>query len=178
MSSICSAVEARSARSIFFALVTALGPLQRDFQRFVKSKILGPNRLSDMDSKQKQNAEREMAKLQHLIVANVNMLPEAERAVFLRQIAEAVPPAGITDAIRQVFRANPRRALTPVQVKEALMVAGFDVTSQANTMASIHSVIRRLLSADEIEPFRDATFSGYRWKRKPPSPTLHPLTGG
>ncbi len=38
----CSAVEARSAHSIFLALVTALGPLQRDFQRFVKPKIPGP----------------------------------------------------------------------------------------------------------------------------------------
>ncbi|SRR5713101_759392 len=143
------------------------------FEPFRQQIRLALEELSEW-SKQKQNAEREMAKLQQLIVANANMLPDAERVAFMGQIAEAVPPAGITDAIRQVFRAN-RKGLTPVQVKEALMVSGFDITSQANAMASIHSVIRRLVSSGEIEPFGDADFGGYRWKKmrglgEPPKP--------
>jgi len=123
--------------------------------------------------KRKREAEQRMAKLRTLITANANMLPDQEREQLIGQAVES-SASGITDSIRSVFRLAYPKGLTPVQVRDKLSAIGFDLTSQSNPMASIHSVIRRLLSGHEIEPFGDASFGGYRWKHSNP---LAGLTG-
>ena len=102
--------------------------------------------------KQKREIDQRMSKLRHLIVANANLLPEAERAVFIQRANESF--AGFTDSIREIFRTHVN-GLTPIQVRDKLLELGFDLNSQSNPMASIHSVIRRLESAGEIEERRN-----------------------
>lgn len=111
--------------------------------------------------KRKKEADRQMAKLRSLIVANANMLPDDEREKLIAVSVEA-SAFGMTDSIRSVFRDSHPAGLTPTQVRDKLTDNGFDLSTQANPMASIHSVIKRLLTAEEIEPVDD----GYRWKGK------------
>jgi hypothetical protein len=111
----------------------------------------------------KKKADQEMSKLRHLIIANANMLPDNERAVFIAQASESF--AGFTDSIREVFRTTYPKGLTPIQLRHRLVSIGFDLDAQSNPMASIHSVIRRLLTAGEIEPNGDVDMGGYRWKQ-------------
>jgi hypothetical protein len=115
-------------------------------------------------NEKKKEAERQITKLRSLILANANMLPDAEQAAF----GEALESysTGITDSIREVYRQASPKGLTPTQVRDQLIATGFNLNSQANPMASIHSVIKRLISSSEIEPFGDAAFGGYRWKSK------------
>ncbi len=102
-------------------------------------------------AKQKREITKRMSKLRNLIIANANLLPEAERAVFIQQASESF--AGFTDSIREIFRTHVN-GLTPIQVRDKLLELGFDLDSQSNPMASIHSVIRRLENAGEIEERR------------------------
>ena len=114
-------------------------------------------------SEKKKEAEQQMAKLRQLIVASANLLPEDERGAFIRQAEESVS-TGFTDNIRRLFRVHFPDALTPVMVREELGNAGIDLSSQSSPMASIHSVIRRLVAGGEIEPYGKNNLGAYRWK--------------
>jgi hypothetical protein len=115
----------------------------------------------------RKEAEQQMTKLRQLIVANANFLPEDERGIFVRQAEESVP-SGFTDNIRHLFRVHFPKALTPVMLRQELLDAGIDLSAQSNPLASIHSVIRRLLDADEIERYGKLENGAYRWKEEHP----------
>ncbi len=69
---------------------------------------------------------------------------------------------GITDAVRTVFQ-GAEKPLNPAQVRDRAQALG--VGRQQNLLASVHTVIRRLLEAGEIEPLGDLDVGGgYRWK--------------
>ena len=50
---------------------------------------------------------------------------------------------GLTDACRIVLKAA-RRAMTPTEVRDRLEAIGFDLTKYTNSLAAIHTVLRRL----------------------------------
>ncbi|MGA2904283.1 MAG: hypothetical protein ABSD98_10660 [Candidatus Korobacteraceae bacterium] len=129
--------------------------------------------LHEWDEKKKE-AERQMTKLRSLILANANMLSDSERAGFVEAVESY--GTGITDSIREIYRQAYPNGLLPTQVRDQLIATGFDLNSQANPMASIHSVIKRLIASTEIEPFGDAAFGGYRWKSKGLAPRKEGFT--
>ena len=114
----------------------------------------------------KKEIEQQMSKLRNLIVANANMLPDSERAVFIKQAEDSIS-AGFTATIRELFRTNPK-GLSPTILRDKLIESGFDLNSQSNPLASIHSVIRRLLENEEIERYGAADLGIYRWKQATP----------
>jgi hypothetical protein len=116
----------------------------------------------------KRQAEQEMAKLRQLIIANANMLPESEREALISQ-ADNSFVTGFTNTIRHLFRNRWPNGFTPVQMREELTRLGVDLSTQVNPMASIHTVIRRLIDGGEIEPNGNPSFGGYRWRH------VHPL---
>jgi hypothetical protein len=122
--------------------------------------------LVDWGEKRKE-AEQQMAKLRQLIIANANFLPEDERGIFVKQAEDSVP-SGFTDNIRHLFRVHFPDALTPVMLRQELLDAGIDLSAQSNPLASIHSVIRRLLDAEEIERYGKIENGAYRWKEEHP----------
>jgi hypothetical protein len=105
------------------------------------------------------------------LVAAINELQRLEAASFemetqiakqkkkvaaLHQLAEVDDEAtplglvqGITDACRTVFRAAGEKPLYPVEVKRRVEALG--LPPQQNLLASVHTVIRRLLAANEVE---------------------------
>lgn len=57
---------------------------------------------------------------------------------------------GITDAVRETLRAVAPNRLTAMQVRDALVKSGFDLSEYSNPMAIIHQVLRRLIDAGQV----------------------------
>ncbi|MGZ4897236.1 MAG: hypothetical protein ACXVJ0_12180 [Candidatus Angelobacter sp.] len=67
---------------------------------------------------------------------------------------EAKP--GFTEAIRRLFRIH-QKALSPTDIREDLLKMAICV-GQVNLLSSIHTVLRRMAEAGEIEKTEDAKF--------------------
>jgi len=102
----------------------------------------------------------------------VAIAKQKKRAAALRELVavdnDNSPPTdlvdGITDACRTVFRAA-EKPLLPLQVKTRVEALGFP--PQSNLLASVHTVIRRLVAANEVEEVNPESGNGpiaYRWK--------------
>lgn len=63
---------------------------------------------------------------------------------------------GFTEAIRRLFRIH-QTALSPTDVRDDLIKMGIG-DSQVNLLSSIHTVLRRMAEAGEIEKTQDGTF--------------------
>jgi hypothetical protein len=89
-------------------------------------------------------------------------------------VEDPLKELGLTDAIRYVFGKAKPQALNAVGVKNGLVADGYDISEYSNVMASIHTVIKRLLKKKEIESGA-AGFEGktYVWAGGlPPPPPL------
>jgi hypothetical protein len=56
---------------------------------------------------------------------------------------------GLTDACRVVLR-NAGRAMTPTEVRDRLESIGFDLARYANSLAAVHTVLKRLNQSQEV----------------------------
>jgi hypothetical protein len=63
---------------------------------------------------------------------------------------------GFTDAIRRLFRIH-KTPLTPPEIRHDLLKIGIG-QDQVNLLSSIHTVLRRMMEAGEIEKADDGTF--------------------
>jgi hypothetical protein len=66
------------------------------------------------------------------------------------KIEDPIVTLGLTDAIRFVFGKAKPTPMGPIDVKDALIENGYDISEYSNVMASIHTIIRRLLKKKEI----------------------------
>ncbi len=98
---------------------------------------------------EKQGLDRRIGKLQQIVKANADMLSDAERESVLLELDDALPPTGLTQAIRFELRRAGQRGLTPKEMRAALIHRGIDLHSQSNPLASIHTVLKRLVAAGE-----------------------------
>lgn len=74
---------------------------------------------------------------------------------------------GLTDAIRKVFKQNEPKDFTALEVKAELEEMGYNLSKYGNVMASIHSVINRILGKDIRMSGNKAGKPCYRWITKP-----------
>src|SRR5271165_4630297 len=98
---------------------------------------------------EKQSLDRRIGKLQQIVIANADMLSDAEKESVLLALDDALPPTGFTQAIRFELRRAGQRGLTPKEMRAALINRGIDLHSQSNPLASIHTVLKRLVAAGE-----------------------------
>lgn len=63
---------------------------------------------------------------------------------------------GFTDAIRRLFRIH-QTALSPMEIRDDLLKMAIGV-GQVNLLSSIHTVLRRMAEAGEIEKMEDSKF--------------------
>jgi hypothetical protein len=104
-----------------------------------------------------------IAKLKGIVTANAAMLPDAEREETLRSLRELVgTPPGFTDAVREFMRRNSGRWFTAIGVRDGLRTVNFDVREYDNPLASIHTILRRLLVRGELD--RNALDGSYKWR--------------
>jgi hypothetical protein len=63
---------------------------------------------------------------------------------------------GFTDAIRRLFRIH-KTPLNPTEIRDDLLKIGIG-REQVNLLSSIHTVLRRMVEAGEIEKTEDGSF--------------------
>jgi hypothetical protein len=108
---------------------------------------------------ERKKIDAELVKLRKLALANAFMLTDQDARDAVVAEIDSQSATGFTHTIRSILRQNPR-GLTPPEIRDALFGAGYDLSSQVNPLASIHSVLRRLVTAGEVEPLGES----YRWK--------------
>lgn len=80
------------------------------------------------------------------------------------------PDTGLTDAIREILKTNAEIYCSPVFIRDELKNKGYDLNNYKNALASIHTVLKRLRTQNEVI---DTTREGrtvYRWKAVVPLP--------
>jgi len=110
----------------------------------------------------REQLDRFIANLSRVVTANAEMLPDSERDEALRTLQELVGgPPGFTDAVREFMRRNAGLSFTAIEVRERLKTVNFDVGAYDNPLASIHTILKRLVLQGEVERYPDGA---YRWK--------------
>ncbi|HEX8889364.1 MAG TPA: hypothetical protein VF779_09305 [Pyrinomonadaceae bacterium] len=71
---------------------------------------------------------------------------------------------GLTDAVRAALKAFDRPML-PVEVRDALISLGYDLSIYSNVMASIHTILKRLVESKEIEEVDKDGRKAYQTKK-------------
>ena len=71
---------------------------------------------------------------------------------------------GFTDAVRNVLKSN-RVAFTPMEVRDELRREGFDISKYKNVLASIHAILKRLVSQGQAETIEEDGKLKYAWIR-------------
>jgi hypothetical protein len=75
-------------------------------------------------------------------------------------------PMSITDAIRLAMRAGV--PMTPLEVRERLLAIGVDLSTYANDLAVIHTVLKRLKESGELRVIpHPGGKTSYLWARPP-----------
>jgi hypothetical protein len=101
--------------------------------------------------RQRDDAMRQVSRLDDLIRSTAKMLPPEERAkcdILFERIDQR--PAGLTIAIRLCFTAG-KEWLTPVEIRDHLKTSSFNFERyKANPLASIHTTLKRMVP-HEIE---------------------------
>jgi len=137
------------------------------------------------------NAQAEKARFKELLeaaqdelvdaVKNRNMLEMRIRslqsdithlaALCGEEVQDPIKDLGLTDAIRYTL-GNTKGPMTPVEIKEALVKGGFEVSEYSNMMASIHTVLRRLRIKGEVmaSGFKGGSFIWTKRGLTPPPP--------
>jgi hypothetical protein len=80
---------------------------------------------------------------------------ELEKLLLVEGFAIDAKP-GFTDAIRRLFRRH-QTALSPTEIRDYLIKMAIGV-GQVNLLSSIHTVLRRMAEAGEIERTDDGKF--------------------
>jgi hypothetical protein len=80
---------------------------------------------------------------------------ELDKLLLVEGFAIDAKP-GFTESIRRLFRIR-QTALSPMEIREDLVKMGIGV-GQVNLLSSIHTVLRRMAEAGEVERTEDGTF--------------------
>lgn len=109
--------------------------------------------------------ERDMKNAHQLAWAAIRAMPDHEKGPYLaRMTARAFQQFGLTETIRNLLQES-KEALTPVQVKERLDVAGYDFSAyKSNPLSSIHSILKRFKPSEVQTCPRMDGGTAYQWK--------------
>lgn len=115
---------------------------------------------------QRDQIEEQIAHVQQLVRAAVNLMPEEERDPYLNALALALQQSeGLTSAIRGILQEG-QGSFTPTEMKEALDKKGYDFSHYtSNPLSSIHAVLKRFKGTEVERTYGRANGDvGYRWK--------------
>jgi len=131
---------------------------EADYEQVVRNSL---QRFRELYGKREQ-IDTEMGKLRQFLYAALNMVPDAERDKWEREIDKAVEEAtsqtaSLAGAIRKVFRQNSAMlGFTIGGMLQELNAAGFDFSSyRSNPLSSISTTLRRMAETGELEIHHD-----------------------
>lgn len=107
------------------------------------------------DREQKANelaqVDERIAKVKPKIVGLAALTDDIPEDSPLGQFLIETTGMGITDAVRDAIKAN-GEWMTPVQIRDALVKIGYDLTSKyVNPVAILHNILKRLKDSGELE---------------------------
>jgi hypothetical protein len=95
--------------------------------------------------------------------ATVNMLKDEDRRIWNGILDDLGSDAGLSSAVRQVLKSEPKKFHTATGVKKTLEKISFDFTGYTtNPLPSIHAALRRLKD-DEAEMQKIDGVMAWRW---------------
>jgi hypothetical protein len=112
--------------------------------------------------RQRQDIDKRLAQLAQTI-GSLNRLCGFTANVFW----------GLTDACRVVLR-NAGHPMTPTEMRDRLEAIGLDLSKYSSSLSAIHTVIKRLVQAQEVRlvELESGRFA-YEWQRPPKSLALN-----
>ena len=140
-----------------------------DTPNYIAVAVDAMNKLEELQRK-RDAIDAEALKLEQLVIATANMLPDETKSLLLRrmEILQALTQlreGGLTDAIRAILQAAPGDWLTVTNVRDRLISAGFDFSRYStNPLASISTTLRRMKS-EEVETTTMDGVAAFRWKQ-------------
>jgi hypothetical protein len=109
--------------------------------------------------KKRERLDQEIRKLRHGLKTLAELAgadpAEVDRLLLTEGLALDAR-LGFTDAIRRILHTR-RESLSPTDIRQDLLKMGIG-QDQVNLLSSIHTVLRRLVEAGEIEKTADAHF--------------------
>lgn len=90
-------------------------------------------------------------------------------AKTLKEPYVAEDELGLTEAIRRAFKQNENKNFTALEVKDELENMGYDLSRYGNAMASIHSVLKRIIDKDIWHCGIKNGKPAYKWGTRPVS---------
>jgi hypothetical protein len=103
--------------------------------------------------------DQQIRKLRQTVKALAEMCgapPEEIEQILLAEGFTLEAKPGFTEAIRRLFRIR-KTPLGPTDIRQDLLKMGIGI-GQVNLLSSIHTVLRRMVEAGEIEKTEDASF--------------------
>jgi len=115
-------------------------------------------------AKQKEILDKRIARLKQTLASLDALIEGDEASTESRQEMDVV---GITDAVRNALKiANSPR--TAVDVRDWLASSGYDLSDQENALASIHTILKRLVRSGEAQDGLNETGKAvYKWAGSP-----------
>lgn len=87
------------------------------------------------------------------------------RGLGVESFITEIDALGITDSCREILHSS-ARALTPLEVRDALAARGIDLTKHKNAMASVHAILKRLKAQGQVRILTSKDGgTAYKWKR-------------
>ena len=136
------------------------------FQKYRDAANEGIKELEKLTAK-KLEIESEISTLTQLIAGNIAILPASERSDLGLKFEAAQAPSGMTNAVIRTLSFKEWRSAA--DVRDALVKSGYDLSTQANPLASIHTTLRRLVG-NRVESKEDEGRMVYRRKGMMPPP--------
>jgi predicted transcriptional regulator len=112
---------------------------------------------------EREEIDRKISKLKQAIIGLAPLADEASAGSLSYTLVPEFTAFGITDAIREVLN-SAEKWLTPLEVRERLVQMKPNMKEQANLMASIHSVLKRLVPKEAVFSTNKSGDTVYRWK--------------
>jgi chromosome segregation ATPase len=107
----------------------------------------------------------QIVQLEQLVASLQPMASEVPQEAAI--IVEGVAELELADAIREVLKQSDQYR-TPRGVRDSLRSSSYDLDQHTNALASIHGVLKRLVSSREAEQLESKGKTYYRWR--PTSP--------
>jgi hypothetical protein len=120
-------------------------------------------------AEQRDEIDAEVGSLRQFVGATIHMLPSGERERFLRWFNDTKRSgesknSGLSENIREILEGHSKQWFTVTQMRDALMVSGFDFSDyKSNPLASISATLKRL-HPKEIDCSEIGGVATYRWK--------------
>ena len=107
--------------------------------------------------------EWQLARLRPKIVGLATLSDEPPNDEYFDLFLQETAGKGLTDATRDALMAD-SGFMTPLQVRDALIRTGYDVTAKyANPLAVIHNILKRLVDSKRVIQRTVESKSEYKW---------------